>query len=198
MGDTGLEPVTSALSIRPAAQTTTTYAAESACLLGFPATSDVAAPYCPASFVGSMWEVLWGNLPGRSARASYERRRDRDAFGPWGCDAVAVARYWHRTWCALWDELLRPRSLESHDALAISVDVGPALIGHHRDPYSPSTTQTALGTREPAPHTDDPHVTTRQASCAKSKTIASGCALCGKIDQLAAAQPLLVTRPVRK
>jgi site-specific DNA recombinase len=59
VGDTGLEPVTSALSIRPAAQTTTTYAAEPACLLGFPATSEVAAPCCPASFVGSTWEVLW-------------------------------------------------------------------------------------------------------------------------------------------
>jgi hypothetical protein len=67
MGDTGLEPVTSALSNRPGAPTTTTYAAESACLLGFSGASDFGAPHCPASFVGRMWEDLWDSGPPQRA-----------------------------------------------------------------------------------------------------------------------------------
>jgi hypothetical protein len=77
MGDTGLEPVTSALSNRPVAQATMTYTAESACLLVFPATSDFAAPRCPVSFVGRMWEDSWeARSPNKGAHR--HPRPDRD------------------------------------------------------------------------------------------------------------------------
>src|ERR1700722_5497015 len=65
-------------------------------------------------------------------------------------------------------------------------------------PHILSALQTGFGMCTPGPQTDEPHVTTRQAPRAYWKTIVSGWAVWGKIDQLAAAQPVLVVRSERK
>jgi hypothetical protein len=61
MGDTGLEPVTSALSIRSRTQTTRRYVAEPQYSCGFQPPADPRRADSPSSFVGRMWAGLWAN-----------------------------------------------------------------------------------------------------------------------------------------
>jgi hypothetical protein len=82
MGDTGLEPVTSALSIRPDDSAMSVYASDGPCLQGFGVSGRYLISRCSASFVGSLWEGAWeANQLGQdrdeilSARASYMPNR---------------------------------------------------------------------------------------------------------------------------
>ena len=59
VGDTGLEPVTSALSIRARVPTTSSYVAKPQCLPGFQAACCASVPGSSSLFVGRMWEELW-------------------------------------------------------------------------------------------------------------------------------------------
>src|ERR1700728_2710460 len=63
MGDTGLEPVTSALSSQPNARTTTVYAPDSQCFQGFSASDCTSMSCCSPLFVGILWEVVWEPTP---------------------------------------------------------------------------------------------------------------------------------------
>jgi len=57
MGDTGLEPVTSALSIRSGPQPTSAYAPKRQCFQAFASSGCASMAGCSSLFVGSVWEA---------------------------------------------------------------------------------------------------------------------------------------------
>jgi hypothetical protein len=85
MGDIGLEPMTSALSIRSRTQTTRRYVAEPQYSCGFQPPADPRRADSPSSFVGRMWAELWayGAASPRHRRLGNGRRAAPGQAGAW-------------------------------------------------------------------------------------------------------------------